>query len=58
MITGDSPLTACHVARQLKMVVRDHTLIFNPVTMNWESIDETIKLPFDGTPDKYVAVKL
>jgi cation-transporting ATPase 13A1 len=57
MITGDSPLTACHVARELKMVVRSHTLIFNPLKICWESIDETIKLPFDGTPDKDLVKK-
>ena len=49
MITGDNPLTACHVAQQLKMAIRPHILIFVPETMNWESIDGEIVLPFDGT---------
>jgi cation-transporting ATPase 13A1 len=52
MITGDNPLTACYVAQQLKMSYHPHTLIFKPETMNWESIDGTIILPFDGTPKK------
>lgn len=52
MITGDNPLTACHVAQQLKMAHRSHILIFVPETMNWESIDGDVVLPFDGTSQK------
>lgn len=52
MITGDNPLTACHVARQLKMHSKEAILILNADTLNWESVDGSIQLPFDTTEDK------
>ncbi|ODM96004.1 Manganese-transporting ATPase 13A1 [Orchesella cincta] len=52
MITGDNPLTACHVAKQLKMAAREVMLIFNPETLNWESVDGTVKHPFETANDR------
>ncbi|NXV20114.1 AT131 ATPase, partial [Cepphus grylle] len=50
MITGDNPLTACHVARELHFLQREHTLILRPPAnkgsgWQWQSIDGAIVLP-------------
>ncbi|XP_037744056.1 endoplasmic reticulum transmembrane helix translocase isoform X1 [Chelonia mydas] len=50
MITGDNPLTACHVAQELHFIQKDHTLILQPPhskdsCWQWQSIDGTTTLP-------------
>lgn len=50
MITGDNPLTACHVAQELHFIEKEHTLILQAPTQKgsewqWQSIDGTIILP-------------
>ncbi|XP_026516456.1 manganese-transporting ATPase 13A1 isoform X1 [Terrapene carolina triunguis] len=50
MITGDNPLTACHVAQELHFIQKDNTLILQPPhsedsCWQWQSIDGTTTLP-------------
>ena len=54
MITGDNPLTACHIAKELKMTRKPHTLILTgPHTgcdsWQWVSVDGTVSI--DLSPD-------
>ena len=57
MITGDNPLTACHVARELRFTKHKMTLI---TTMSrqkknawcWESVNEDICIPIDVMKNK------
>ncbi len=53
MITGDNPLTACHVGRELKFTQRKTTLILTKIDNSkglsgeeyeWQSVDQVIKL--------------
>ena len=49
MITGDNPLTACHVARELKFMKTKNTLILTRDKLKdrwiWQSVDQTKELP-------------
>ncbi|KAL4715211.1 hypothetical protein ACJJTC_012258 [Scirpophaga incertulas] len=47
MITGDNPLTACHVAKELKFTKKTEVLILtqNNNDWNWKSIDDELTLP-------------
>ena len=50
MITGDNPLTACHVARELRFTKSKTTLILTEKSNNvwgWESVNEEIWIPID-----------
>ena len=50
MITGDNPLTACHVARELRFTSKKSTLVLTKVdadvdeNFEWQSIDQVCLL--------------
>lgn len=53
MITGDNPLTAVHVARQVEIVDRDVLILDAPEHENngeklvWRSVDDQVNIPVD-----------
>ena len=53
MITGDNPLTACHVARQVEIIDRDVLILDAPEhdqsgeKLVWRSVDDKISIPVD-----------
>ncbi|VUC29586.1 unnamed protein product [Clonostachys rosea] len=55
MITGDNPLTAVHVAREVEIVDRDVLILDAPEhndggdELVWRSVDDTIQIPVDPT---------
>ncbi|KAH8809137.1 hypothetical protein F5884DRAFT_883091 [Xylogone sp. PMI_703] len=55
MITGDNPLTAVHVAREVEIVDRDVLILDAPEQdhsgekLVWRSVDDTISIPVDPT---------
>ncbi|KAF2456274.1 P-type ATPase [Lineolata rhizophorae] len=55
MITGDNPLTAVHVARQVEIVDRDVLVLDAPenddtnTKLVWRSIDDKVNIPVDET---------
>lgn len=57
MITGDNPLTAVHVARQVEIVDRDVLILDAPenndsgTKLVWRSIDEKVSIPVDPSKD-------
>ena len=54
MITGDNPLTACHVAKELRFTRHKTTLILkqNNDIWYWQSVNEEIAIPIDVMNDK------
>lgn len=51
MITGDNPLTACHVAKVLKFTKKETTLILTQVDNDWiwQSVNQDLELPLIPT---------
>lgn len=60
MITGDNPLTACHVAKELRFTKKPVTLLFKTACEGkwiWESINQSVKIPFDPKDYKSIVGK-
>ncbi len=50
MITGDNPLTACHVANELKMIHKKHALVLAKQADQWvwqSTVDERVQHALD-----------
>ncbi|XP_044750487.1 endoplasmic reticulum transmembrane helix translocase [Coccinella septempunctata] len=45
MITGDNPLTACHVSKELKFTSKPILNLVKNDDWEWESIDQDVKFP-------------
>ena len=55
LFTGDNPLTACHVARELRFTKHKITLILTKIPNNnwaWQSVNEEILIPIDIMKNK------
>ena len=53
MITGDNPLTACHVARELKIATSEVLVLTSPEDRGggawaWENPEKSVSVAFDG----------
>uniref|UniRef100_A0A452TIV6 Endoplasmic reticulum transmembrane helix translocase n=1 Tax=Ursus maritimus TaxID=29073 RepID=A0A452TIV6_URSMA len=59
MITGDNPLTACHVAQELHFIEKAQALILQPPTEKgeWRSIDGSVVLPLAKGSPKALALE-
>ncbi|KAI9669291.1 MAG: hypothetical protein M1831_000326 [Alyxoria varia] len=57
MITGDNPLTAVHVARQVEIIDREALILDAPENddsgekLVWRSVDDTVNIPVDPSKD-------
>mmetsp|Transcript_8463 Transcript_8463/g.10534 ORF Transcript_8463/g.10534 Transcript_8463/m.10534 type:complete len:1209 (+) Transcript_8463:35-3661(+) len=57
MITGDNPLTACHVAKEVQITEKDVLILDEPEehhnvkseNLVWRNINETVVIPFDSS---------
>ncbi|CAK7894186.1 endoplasmic reticulum transmembrane helix translocase [[Candida] anglica] len=58
MITGDNPLTACHVAKEVEITTKDvlildapedHHNVSGEEDLVWRNVDETVIIPFKST---------
>lgn len=51
MITGDNPLTACHVAKEVGIITKDVLILDkhgNSDNLEWRNVEETKIIPFDA----------
>uniref|UniRef100_A0A1L8DE88 Endoplasmic reticulum transmembrane helix translocase n=2 Tax=Nyssomyia neivai TaxID=330878 RepID=A0A1L8DE88_9DIPT len=54
MITGDNPLTACHVAKELKFTKRPILVLTQKPSWTWQSISGDITLPVEQKVPSFV----
>ena len=55
MLTGDNPLTACHVAKELKITQRKLlvlTHVMSSEEWEWQSVGGATKAPLETEPEQ------